>query len=395
MTLRDHIHQRSEQLLEEVISFRRHFHQHPELSFQEVKTADYICSLLDNWNIPYRKGIAGTGITAFIRGARPEKKLVALRADMDALPIEEKNSSSFASLNPGVMHACGHDAHMAALLGCARILHEMAGRFEGTVQLIFQPGEEKLPGGALRMMEEGLFSEREPDLIIGQHVDPDLESGTLGFRPGPYMASTDELYFTITGKGGHAAMPHKLTDPVLIAAQMIVALQQIVSRKGNPAVPSVLSIGKVIAAGATNVIPDEVTMEGTFRTFDEMWRTKAHSLIRTVSEQTALAGGGSCECTILKGYPVLVNHPEYTASAMDAAEQYAGKENVVQLDLRMTSEDFAWYSQKYPAVFCRFGTKIPGEPANALHAATFGIHEPALAQAMGAMSFIALRILNQ
>ena len=395
MSLRDSIHQRSEQLLEEIISIRRHLHQYPELSFQEVKTAGYICSLLEAWDIPYRKGIAGTGITAFIRGVQPEKKLVALRADMDALPIEEKNTFSFVSSNPGVMHACGHDAHMAALLGCARILKEMSGQFDGTVQLIFQPGEEKLPGGALRMMEEGLFSEREPDLIIAQHVDPELESGVLGFRPGAYMASTDELYFTVTGRGGHAAMPHKITDPVLIAAQIIMALQQIVSRKGNPAVPSVLSIGKVTAAGATNVIPDQVTMEGTFRTFNEPWRAEAHNLIRSVSEHTALAGGGSCECTILKGYPVLVNHPDYTASAMEAAIQYAGEKNVVPLDLRMTSEDFAWYSQKYPAVFYRFGIKTPGKPAQALHTAGFSIHEPALAQAMGAMAYITLYMLHQ
>jgi len=395
MLLPDHIHQRSEQLLEEIISIRRHFHQYPELSFQEVKTAGYISSLLDAWEIPYRKGIAGTGITAFIRGANPEKRLVALRADMDALPIEEKNSVSFASSHPGVMHACGHDAHMAALLGCARILKEMTHALEGTIQLIFQPGEEKLPGGALRMMEEGLFSEREPDLIIGQLVDPELDSGMLGFRPGPYMASTDELYFTVTGKGGHAAMPHKITDPVLIAAQIIIALQQIVSRRGNPTVPSVLSVGKVSAAGATNVIPDQVKMEGTFRTFDETWRAEAHRLICSVCEHTALAGGGACECTILKGYPVLVNHAEYTALAMDAAIQYAGEKNVVILDLRMTSEDFAWYSQKYPAVFYRFGTRTPGMPAHALHTAEFSIHEPALAQAMGAMAYIALQLMNR
>lgn len=394
MSLRNHIHQLSEQLLEEMIAIRRHFHQYPELSFEEVKTAEYICSLLDAWKIPYQKGIAGTGITAWIRGERPHKKHIALRADMDALPIEEKSSFSFASSHPGVMHACGHDAHMAALLGCARILQGMTDRFEGTVQLIFQPGEEKLPGGALRMMEEGLFSEREPDLIIAQHVDPELESGMLGFRPGPYMASTDELYFTVTGKGGHAAMPHKITDPILIAAQIIIALQQIVSRKGNPAVPSVLSIGKVAAAGATNVIPDQVKMEGTFRTFDENWRATAHNLIHSVSEHTALAGGGSCECTILKGYPVLVNHTEYSALAMKVASEYLGEEHVVPLDLRMASEDFAWYSQKYPAVFYRFGTGTPGKTANALHTSGFSIHEPALAWAMGAMAYITLRMLN-
>jgi len=394
--LQKQIKELSASFLPDIIAVRRYLHMHPELSFSETGTSDYICSLLDTYGIEYRRGIAGTGITGFIRGHHPERRLVALRADMDALPLEEKNEVPYRSQQPGVMHACGHDAHMASLLGCARILKRMENQLEGTVQLIFQPGEEKLPGGAIKMMEEGLFSERKPDIVIGQHVESTLEAGVLGFREGPYMASTDELYFIVHGKGGHGAMPQNNADPVIMASHIILALQQVVSRKADPLIPTVLSIGKVIAQGATNVIPDEVTMEGTFRTFNEKWRAEAHQHIRLIAENTAKALGGSCECTIVAGYPVLVNDETVTRKAREAASVYLGNDHIVLLPNKMTGEDFARFTQVYPSVFYRLGAMPSGRKTTpAPHTSFFDINEQSLLTGMGAMAWITCYLLNE
>ena len=292
-------------LYPEILEIRRYIHRHPELSFHEHKTAEYICRVLGKEKIAYRQGIAGTGILAGIEG-RGDGKIIALRADMDALPIQEENKTDYRSVNDGIMHACGHDVHMACMIGAARILNHLKDRFPGKVKIVFQPAEEKAPGGARLMLDEKLFGEEEPDLMIAQHVYPVMETGRTGFRAGKYMASSDEIYITVSGKGGHAAMPHKTTDSVLIASHILVALQQIVSRYAEASTPTVLSIGKVVANGAVNVIPAEVRMEGTFRTMDEVWRKEAHSRMIHMSRSIAESMGASCEFRIVEGYPVLL-----------------------------------------------------------------------------------------
>lgn len=379
----------------EVIKIRRHLHKHPELSFQEEKTAAYIARELEAIGIPFREKVGGNGIVATIAGLHPDRMLIALRADFDALPIQETNTCEYASANAGVMHACGHDAHTAMLLGVAKILNSLRTKFSGSVRLIFQPAEEKLPGGASLMIADGALENPKVEAIIGQHVYPDLEAGMAGFRPGMYMASTDELYFSIKGAGGHAALPHKVVDTVLIASHIVVALQQIVSRRSDPATPSVLSVGKFVANGATNVIPDVVHLEGTFRTFDETWRTEAHRLIRELAGGVARSMGGHCEVRIEKGYPFLVNDPEVTAQAVAAAKDFMLPENVAALGLRMTAEDFAWYSQKVPACFYRIGTRNSAKGITApLHTSRFDIDEEALKTGMGLMAWIALNQLG-
>jgi len=314
---------------------------------------------------------------------------------MDALPITEKNDIAFASENQGIMHACGHDLHMAALIGTAIILNSLRNEFEGTVLLIFQPAEEKLPGGAQMMLCDGAFKNRDPYVIIGQHGFPGIASGKVGYKPGIYMASSDELYIKIKGKGGYAATSHNLIDPVLISAHIIVALQQIVSRNADTAIPSVLSFGKIDAQGATNVIPSEVTLEGTFRTMNEPWRAEAHEKIRNLASSTAESMGGSCEINIVKGYPVLENNVQYTLKAAQYSRQLLGNDNVINLDLRMTSEDFACYAQQFPAVFYRFGTTdANGKYAEPLHSGTYMADERSLVTAMANLSWLAISFLN-
>lgn len=386
----------SSEFKDEVITIRRHLHQHPELSFRENETAQYIAEKLKEFGVEHEIGIVKTGIVATIKGKNPEHKVIALRADIDALPIQEENDVPYRSQNPGTMHACGHDVHTSSLLGTAKILHALKDEFDGTVKLIFQPGEEKLPGGAKLMIEEGVLENPAPLSIVGQHVYPDLEVGKVGFKSGMYMASADEIHVTVNGKGGHAALPHLNVDPIVIASHIIVALQQLVSRNNKPTTPTVLSFGKIVGDGATNVIPDQVLLEGTFRTMDEEWRADAHQKMKQMAEQMAESMGGSCDFHIEKGYPFLINDDKVTNAAREAAVEYLGAEQVVDLDLRMTAEDFAYYSQQVPACFYRLGTRNEAKGlVSGLHTSTFNIDEDALELGIGLMAWVALTALNE
>jgi amidohydrolase len=384
----------SEKYFSETQSYRHHIHSNPELSFQEFETSKYIQNHLTEMGIEFEVK-AETGIVAHIKGNNPTKKVVALRADIDALPIQETNEVSYKSKNAGVMHACGHDVHTSSLLTAVKILNETKTNWEGTVKAIFQPAEEKLPGGASIMIKEGALENPKAHSIIGQHVMPLIETGKVGFRSGKYMASTDELYIKVIGKGGHGAMPQFNIDPVLITSHMIVALQQVVSRNADPKMPSVLSFGKVIANGATNVIPNEVLIEGTFRTLDEDWRAKAHEHIRTIATGIVESMGGKIELEIRKGYPFLVNDERLTSVAKNAAIEYLGEENVIDLDIWMAAEDFAYYSQIMPASFYRLGTgnKSKGITAS-VHTPNFDIDENAMKIGPGLMAWIALKELD-
>lgn len=379
----------------DVVAHRRHLHAHPELSFQEVETGKYVAARLAEWGVQHKLGMAGNGVVALIRGKNPNKRVIALRGDMDALPIREANEVPYKSQNEGVMHACGHDVHTASLLGAARILHELRKRFEGTVKCIFQPGEELLPGGASIMIREGVLQRPRPASIFGQHVHPPLHAGMAGFRPGMYMASADEIYVTVKGRGGHGAMPHDCIDPVVITAQIIVSLQQLVSRYCDPGIPSVLTFGKINSTGgATNIIPNEVKLEGTFRTMNEKWRVEAHKRMKRIAETMAKSMGGACDFNILKGYPVLFNNEALTLRAKQWAVELLGADRVVDLPMRMTSEDFAFYSQEMPACFYRLGT---GNPARGIispvHTNTFDVDESALETGMGLMAWLAIKEL--
>lgn len=378
----------------ETIEIRRHLHAHPELSFEEYTTSDYIASKLKEYNIPFKQGIVKTGIVALIEGKNPSKKIIALRADMDALPIMEENQVVYKSQNNGVMHACGHDVHTASLIGAAKILNELKNDFEGTIKLIFQPGEEKLPGGASLMIKEGVLENPHPQSIFGQHVFPSMEVGKVGFRNGMYMASTDEIYVTVKGKGGHAAMPADYNNPLLIASQILLDLSKAFMQKVQKA-PTVLAFGKIVGNGATNVIPDEVKIEGTFRTMDEAWRAEAHTIMKKLAEDIAQQMGGTCDFRIEKGYPFLVNDEKTTSRARAAAEIYLGKENVEELPLRMTAEDFAFYSQQIPSCFYRLGTgnKLKGIKSG-VHTSTFDVDEQALEIGSGLMAWLAVNELN-
>ncbi|HOZ82484.1 MAG TPA: M20 family metallopeptidase [Bacteroidia bacterium] len=392
----DKIKQLAEIAFNIVLADRRHLHKNPELSFKEFQTQQYVWERLDEIGISNKKKIAETGIIAMIEGKNPSAKIIALRADMDALPIQETNKTDYVSQNAGVMHACGHDVHTSSLLGVASVLQQLKSEFSGTVKLLFQPGEEKLPGGASLMIKEGALKNPSVSGILGQHVMPMIETGKVGFRSGVYMASTDEIYVTVKGKGGHGAIPHQNIDPVLIASHIIVALQQIVSRNANPIMPSVLSFGKVMANGATNVIPDSVYLEGTFRTLDEKWRSDAHTKMIRMANAIAEGMGGSCEFKIIRGYPALVNNPQLTASARKNAEAYLGKENVLDLDIWMAAEDFAFYSQETNACFYRLGTRNEANGiTSSVHTSTFDIDEKALLTGVGLMSYLALCELEQ
>lgn len=385
------IKQKTNDYFEEIQAIRHHLHQYPELSFEEIETAQFIADKLTEYGIPFKSGIAGTGIVGTIEGKNPRTKKIALRADMDALPIIEKNEVVYKSTKDGIMHACGHDVHSACLLGAAKILNELKESFEGSIQLIFQPGEEKLPGGASLMIKEGVLEDKAIKGIVGQHVYPELETGKIGLRSGKYMASADELHVKVIGKGGHAALPQHTVDAVLMASTIIVSLQQLVSRNAPPTVPSVLSFGKIEGLGATNVLPDVVTLEGTFRTMDEVWREEAHKKMVRLAESIAEGMGGKCEFEVRKGYPFLTNDAKMTAKAYKAAQEYVGAENVIDLDLRMTAEDFSFYTHHTKGCFYRLGTgNIAKGITHKVHNAQFNIDEESLKIGMGFMAYQAI-----
>ena len=392
--LKQAIKELSGKYLKEITDIRRHIHTYPELSKEEYKTAELVAVKLQGMGIEVETGVAKTGVVALIKGKNPDKKTVALRADMDALQITEENDVPYKSQNEGVMHACGHDVHTSSLLGTAKILSELKNQFEGTVKLFFQPSEERYPGGAIEMIKAGAMENPRPENVFGQHVYPELEAGKIGLKPGKYMASTDEVFLTVKGKGGHGGQPMNNIDPVLIASHIVVALQQIVSRNANPSMPTVLSFGRFIADGRTNVIPNLVKIEGTIRTFDEEWRKAAHQKITKMAESIADSMGGSCEVYIDPGYPFVYNDPEVTANTKAWAIDYLGEENVVDLPLRMTAEDFSYFANEVPSCFYRLGVRNEdrGIVSN-LHTPTFDVDELSIETGMGLMAWIAVNAL--
>jgi len=378
-----------------VVGCYHYLHAHPELSYQEFETARFIQKELTQMGISFRSGIGGTGILGKIEGKNPTKKVIALRADMDALPVCEDVEIPWKSVHNNVMHACGHDAHTACLLGAARILQQCRNEFEGTVLLIFQPGEEKAPGGARLMLEDGLFKDLKPEIILAQHVSVDFPTGIMAFLPGMIMASADEIHVKIHGKGGHGALPHLINDTVLAASQTVVSLQQVRSRLCHPLIPMVLTFGKLIADGATNVIPHEVLLSGTFRTVNEEWRNEAKTHIRRIINETCAAYGCTAEIDIPDGYPCVVNNEEVTSKAHGFAAEWVGEENIKNLEMRMTSEDFGFFTQEYPCTFFRFGVKGENNVnTGGLHSSTFRIDEKALETGLGGLAWLAWKFLT-
>lgn len=392
--LEENIKDLADKLYASVLDNRRYLHANPELSFLEYETSAFVKHKLDELNIPW-KTMANTGVVGLLQGDLPSSAVVALRADMDALPITEANTVPYISKHKGIMHACGHDAHTASLLGVAGILQSIKSTFGGIVKLIFQPGEEKLPGGASLMIKEGVLNNPAPMVILGQHVMPGLECGKVGICRGKFMASMDEISVTVRGKGGHGAQPHLNIDPVVIASHIIIALQQIVSRFAHPKNPTVLSFGKVIADGAINVIPDTVHMEGTFRAMDEIWRTEAHIKMKKMAEGIAESMGGSCDFQIRKGYPFLINEEQLSDKVAEFAAAYLGKENVVDQEIWMAAEDFSYYSQTADSCFYLLGVANREKGiGSSLHNPTFNIDEDALKISTGLMAYLALKLLG-
>jgi len=385
--LLEKIKSRAKDFTADALAIRHHLHAHPELSYQEFETSAYIQNQLTAYGIPFTV-MATTGVVGIIEGKNPASRIVALRADIDALPITEENQVPYRSRNEGVMHACGHDVHTSCLLGAARILQELKNEWEGTVKLIFQPGEERNPGGASIMIREGVLENPKPEVIFGLHVHPQMEVGKLSFRSGKVMASADEIYITIKGKGGHAAAPHWTTDTILVASHLIVALQQIVSRKSSPFSPSVLSICSIQGGHTTNVIPAEVKLMGTFRTMDESWRFKAHELIEKQARAIAAGMDAEIEFRIDVGYPSVYNHEGLNLIAKNLAETFMGHEKVEDTELRMGAEDFGYYSQHIPGCFYRLGTgNIDKGIISGVHTPTFNIDESAIPIGMGIMAW--------
>ncbi len=382
-------------ILNDLISIRRHLHANPELSFVEEKTSQYISGLLTEWQIPHEINIGGFGIVGLIKGNNPESKVIALRADMDALPIAEQNDIEYKSLNDGVMHACGHDVHMTCLLGAVKILNDNKDSFEGIVKFIFQPAEEYLPGGAIKMIEEGVLENPKVDMILGLHVFPEMEVGRAGVKSGLYMASTDEINLTIKGRGGHAAIKSSFDDTVYSASEIIVNIKRAVEDVAPKGFPTVLSFGKIVADGAYNVIPSDVIIKGTFRTFNESWRKTVHSIIKDIATETASKHDTKCEVFINGGYPVLENNEELAKKFSRASGEFIGTENVINLEMRPTGEDFARFTQLIPGCFFRIGVANhkKGIKSN-LHTPTFNVDEKSIEVGTGLMIWNTLEILN-
>lgn len=386
----DNIKQIAENIFEDVLGIRRHIHKNPELSFKEYETSAYIKSILKLWRIPFTEGIADTGIIVLLEGNNPNSRIVALRADFDALPIIEENNVEYCSQNHGIMHACGHDVHTASLLGAIRILHTLRQEWEGSIKCIFQPAEEQYPGGAQQMIKEGVLEDPAVQKIFGQHVFPDLEVGKVGFCPGRYMASADEIGITVMGSGGHAALPETYNNPILASAKLITSLESHFLPYRN--IPAVFAIGFVKANGHCNVIPDQVELRGTFRTIDEEFRILAHSHMQEIAKKIAIEYALEVDFNIYKGYPSLYNDENLTNQAIVYAREYMGNEHVVDLSLRMTAEDFAYYGNKVPSCFYRLGTANMAESTRyGLHTSRFDIDEEALKIGMGLMAYLAIR----
>ena len=381
-------------ILSEIIEIRRHLHKNPELSFEEFETSKFLKDQLASWGLAIDREWVTTGFSVVIDSGKAGKT-VGIRADLDALPILERANVPYKSIIDGKMHACGHDVHSACLMGAAKILNETKTDWKGKVVLFFQPGEEKLPGGASLAIKEGFLKEYKPDLMLAQHVYPEFEVGYVGFKEGTYMASADEIYLTVKGVGGHAALPHNNIDPIVIAASIITELQKLSSRIAPPTLPTVLSFGKIIGNGATNVIPDEVKIEGTLRTFSEEWRLIFHSRIETICKYTAEAHGGTCVVDIRKGYPFLVNDAQVTTKSIADAKTYLGNEKVKLLDLRMTAEDFAYFSQECPSCFYRLGVGNEKEGIKkSVHHPEFQVDERSLEIGVGLIAHLAIQHLN-
>ena len=380
------------QCADEFISIRHYLHKHPELSFEEFNTSLFIQDKLKSWGISFEV-LAKTGVVALLKGQDSDSRIIALRADMDALPIQEENDVDYKSVNDGIMHACGHDVHTTCLLGAAKILQQTRDQWKGTVKLIFQPGEEKNPGGASIMINEGVLENPSPEKIIALHVHPGMEVGTFSFREGKAMASADEIYISIKCKGGHAAAPQYTADSILIASQLVVSLQQLISRNNDPFNPSVLSITAMNGGNTTNVIPSEVKLMGTFRAMDETWRFKAHELIINQTKQLVTAMGAEADIRIDVGYPFVFNNPQLTAAARKHAEAYAEVDVVFETELRMGAEDFAFYAQKIPGCFFRLGAgnKAKNITSN-VHTPVFNIDEAAIEQGIGMMAWLAVQL---
>ena len=392
--LKEKIRQLAKQFAPETIDIRRHLHAHPELSYKEFQTSAFVQEKLKSLGIPFEIK-ATTGVVGMIKGKNPDKRVIALRADMDALPIKEENSVPYKSLNDGVMHACGHDAHISILLGTSKILQELKSEWEGTIKLIFQPGEEKNPGGASLLIKEGVLHNPQPQAIFGLHVHPGLETGKFSFRGGPSMASADEIYITVRGKGGHAANPHLTVDTILVASHIVVALQQVISRNKNPFSPSVLTISSFQGGYTTNVIPSEVKLMGTFRAIDESWRFEAHKLIHRICKGIAQAMNAEIDVLVDVGYPVVNNDEKLYPVARTRAEEFIGKENVLETELRMGSEDFGFYTQEIPGCFYRLGVMNEAKGIiSGVHTPTFNIDESAIEKGMGMMAWLGASIYD-
>lgn len=380
--------------LEKAIEERRHLHKNPELSFREEKTSGYIRELLKSEGIPFIYPVAGTGILGIINGEAGDGPTVALRAELDALPIREANIVPYRSSRDGVMHACGHDAHMAMLMGATRIVNSLKKKMKGRVLIIFQPGEEVAPGGASKMIAEGIFRTHKPDIIIAHHVLPELTTGKVGYRPGKYMASSDEIYISVEGKGGHAALPGESTDQVYIASKLVCTLKEEINEKAKTKSPTVLGIGRFLGEGATNIIPAKVIIAGTFRTFDEEWRGEVHEIIRSRCSEFSDQYKVKVEAEIVHGFPVLENHEKLTSEAIRLSGELLGKDSVVELPLRMSSEDFALYSKVAPSLFYRVGINKPGTNKRSLHSPEFDLDEEAMVTGIANMSWLAFNFLD-
>jgi amidohydrolase len=392
--IKEIILEKSAELKEEVISLRRHFHRNPELSFEETETSQFICNWFVKNGIVFRKGIAGSGIIGTIKGNGNGSKIIALRAEMDALPITERNKTEYSSLNSGKMHACGHDAHMAMLLGTTKLLDSIRNQFGGTVLLIFQPGEEKSPGGARLVIESGELNNPKPDIVITQHILPELETGKVGYKAGRYMASCDEIYITVTGKGGHAALPGLTTDQIYIASNLVIRLKNgMLAQQAKNKIPTVLGIGRISGEGATNIIPENVFIAGTFRTFDEKWRTEGLALIRSLSAETAKEFGVVIDVNIAEGYPVLFNDENLTSKAIEFSEVLLGKDKIETIDFRMSSDDFSFYSTLAPSLYYRIGIRKKDTEMLKLHTSDFDIDEDGLETGVANLSWLVYNFL--